>query len=368
MNRGLADTSIKNHLQAKDLILCNEISTSLGEFKKFLIEQKKHHEELAALSYDHLITLRDELKTLNQQVSSSISSLRHTSTAISRLKADVLKEEKNAELAHKTSEHGLSIKNDSNEITSYFMKKINDFDTRMKLYKQELEVFEENVYSQPLTPMTPRDLLNVLHRMDHDFINLAAQLYTVHESMKTVKANYLKKYRLCYGSARNPFGDKDDFCHNSQIEVDSLFGSKGRKGSSFSSPYGPSPFLTSDVPVTSSSITSAEKTSIIPSLSSAIPSSTTPLSQQFGTVVSTQSAPFFSQTGVLGSSGLTTAGTTSSLLKPVFGFAPTVSAAATTATGFSLFGQSTGLNTLSGGLGNIATSVGDSPFGKRFAS
>ncbi|CAH8462927.1 unnamed protein product [Heterobilharzia americana] len=340
MNRGLADTSIKNHLQAKDLILCNEISTSLGEFKKFLIEQKKHHEELAALSYDHLITLRDELKTLNQQVSSSISSLRHTSTAISRLKADVLKEEKNAELAHKTSEHGLSIKNDSNEITSYFMKKINDFDTRMKLYKQELEVFEENVYSQPLTPMTPRDC----------------------------EANYLKKYRLCYGSARNPFGDKDDFCHNSQIEVDSLFGSKGRKGSSFSSPYGPSPFLTSDVPVTSSSITSAEKTSIIPSLSSAIPSSTTPLSQQFGTVVSTQSAPFFSQTGVLGNSGLTTAGTTSSLLKPVFGFAPTVSAAATTATGFCLFGQSTGLNTLSGGLGNIATSVGDSPFGKRFAS
>lgn len=36
------------------------------------------------------------------------------------------------------------------------MKKISEFDTRIRLYKHELEVFEENVYSQPLTPMTPR--------------------------------------------------------------------------------------------------------------------------------------------------------------------------------------------------------------------
>lgn len=89
---------------------------------------------MAGLSYCELITLRDDLKTVSQQMSSSISSLRHTSTAISRLKADVLKvrqcsqffritflykEEKNAGIAHKTSEHGLSIKNDNNELTRY---------------------------------------------------------------------------------------------------------------------------------------------------------------------------------------------------------------------------------------------------------
>ncbi|CAH8432378.1 unnamed protein product [Schistosoma rodhaini] len=325
MNRGLADTTIKNHLQAKDLAVCNEISTSLDEFKKFLTQQKKYREELAGLSYGDLITLRDDLKTVSQQVSSSISSLRHTSTAISRLKTDVLKEEKNAGIAHKASEHGLSIKNDNNEQTSYFMKKISEFDTRIRLYKHELEVFEENVYSQPLTPMTPRDLLNILHLIDHDFINLAAQLYTTHESIKAIKSNYLKKYRMCYGSARNPFGDNDDFHFKSQIEVDNLFGtvlSKGKIGSSFSTPYGPSPFPT-ETPTTSNSVGSVEKTSI----SLSVPSTTTPnnvlSNQQFGIALSLQPA-----SSVLPQIGSLTGGaptsnstvTTTSLVKPAFGF------------------------------------------------
>ncbi|KAK4473761.1 hypothetical protein MN116_002619 [Schistosoma mekongi] len=332
MNRSLTDVAIKNHLQAKDLVICNEISTSLDEFKKFLIQQKKHHEELAALSYGHLNGLRDDLKTVNQQVSSSISSLRHTSTAISRLKTDVLKEEKNAGIAHKTSEHGLSIRSDNNELTSYFIKKISDFDTRIRLYKQELEVFEENVYSQPLTPMTPRDLLNVLHQMDNDFISLAAQLYTAHESVKAIKSNYLKRYRMCYGSARNPFGDNDVHFKN-QLEVDNLFGTgltKEKHDSSLTTPYGPSPFLTSETTTTTTSnsiSSSVEKTpSIIPSVSSTTstaPSSLLSNQQQFGMTPSLQPASsLLPQVGLL-TSGVTASNSSTistSLVKPVFGF------------------------------------------------
>lgn len=206
------------------------------------------------------------------------------------------------------------------------MKKISEFDTRIRLYKHELEVFEENVYSQPLTPMTPRDLLNILHLIDHDFINLAAQLYTTHESIKAVKSNYLKKYRMCYGSARNPFGDNDDFHFKSQIEVDNLFGtelSRGKIGSSFSTPYGPSPFPTSETPTTSNSVGSAEKTSISLSVPSTTISSNVLSNQQFGIASSLQPA-----SSVLPQIGSLTGGaptsnstvTTTSLVKPAFGF------------------------------------------------
>ncbi|CAH8826983.1 unnamed protein product [Trichobilharzia szidati] len=368
MNRGLSDPNAKNHLQAKDLVLCNEISTSLGEFKKYLAEQKKHREELSALSYDHLINLRDELKSLHQLVSSSISGLRHTATAISRLKTDVLKEEKNAEIAHKTSDHGLSGKGDSSEISSYFMKKISDFDTRIRLYKKELEVFEENVYSQQLNPLTPRDLLNVLQRMDHDFVGLAAQLYTVYENMKTLKADYLKQYRIHYGSARNPFGDNDDLYFKSEAEVDNLFGTsltKGKKGSSFITPYGPSPFPTSDISVTSNStIGSVEKTTGVPS-TSVISSSNAQLGQQFGTnTLSSQPASsFLGQSGAF-STATSNANVTSStgLIKPTFGFSSTT-------TSLPLFGQTSGIGSLGGGLTNtIGGGIGDSLFGKRLAS
>ncbi|CAH8489282.1 unnamed protein product [Schistosoma margrebowiei] len=338
MNRGLTDATIKNHLQAKDLVVCNEISTSLDEFKKFLTQQKKYREELGGLSYCELITLRDDLKTVSQQVSSSISSLRHTSTAISRLKTDVLKEEKNAGIAHKTSEHGLSVKNDNNELTSYFMKKISEFDTRIRLYKHELEVFEENVYSQPLTPMTPRDLLNILHLIDHDFINLAAQLYTTHENIKAIKSNYLKKYRMCYGSARNPFGDNDDFHFKSQIEVDNLFGtglSKGKIGSSFSTPYGPSPFPTSETPTTSNSIGSVEKTSIIPSAPSTTTSSSVLSNQQFGIASFQPASSVLSQISSLtgGAPALNSTVTTTGLVKPAFGFQSPLTTSTTSSVG-----------------------------------
>ncbi|CAH8469588.1 unnamed protein product [Schistosoma turkestanicum] len=349
MNRGLIDTtSIKNHLQAKDLVVCNEISTSLDEFKKFLIQQKKHHEELSNLSHNNLITLRDDLKTVSQQVSSTISNLRQTSTTISRLKTEVLKEEKNASLAHKTFDHGLSIKSDNNELTSYFMKKINEFDTRIRLYKQELEVFEENVYSQPLTPMTPRDLLNILHLIDHDFINLAAQLYTAHESIKTLKSNYLKKYRMCYGSARNPFGDNDDDLYfKNQTGIDNLFGkgliSRGKNVSSFSStPYGPSPFPTSEPPVTSNSIGIGNmgKVPIIPSSSSIVTtlsSSNALTNPQFGTASSSlqpSTSSLLPQIGSLTSSGIAASSnptaTTTSLIKPIFGFQSSLATTSTT--------------------------------------
>nr|AAW27168.1 SJCHGC06473 protein [Schistosoma japonicum] len=345
MNRSLTDVAIKNHLQAKDLVICSEISTSLDEFKKFLIQQKKHHEELAALSYGHLNSLRDDLKTVNQQVSSSISSLRHTSTAISRLKSDVLKEEKNAGIAHKTSEHGLSIKSDNNELTSYFIKKISDFDTRIRLYKQELEVFEENVYSQPLTPMTPRDLLNVLHQMDNDFISLAAQLYTAHEGVKAIKSNYLKRYRMCYGSARNPFGDNDDVHFKSQLEIDNLFGTgltKEKHDSSVTTPYGPSPFLTTETTTTTTSTSisgSVEKTPLISTTTT--PSSLLSNQQQFGMTQSLQPASsLLPQIGLL-TSGVTTSNsstTSTSLVKPVFGFQSPLTTSTTSSNPFGKIG------------------------------
>lgn len=41
---------------------------------------------------------------------------------------------------------------------SYFVKKISDFDMRMKLYKQELEAFEESLTSENAAPMTPRGM------------------------------------------------------------------------------------------------------------------------------------------------------------------------------------------------------------------
>ncbi|VDQ01702.1 unnamed protein product [Trichobilharzia regenti] len=296
--------------------------------KKYLAEQKKHREELSALSYDHLINLRDELKSLHQLVSSSISGLRHTATAISRLKTDVLKEEKNAEIAHKTSDHGLSGKGDSSEIS------------RIRLYKKELEVFEENVYSQQLNPLTPR-------------------------------ADYLKQYRIHYGSARNPFGDNDDDLYfKSEGEVDNLFGTsvtKGKKGSSFVTPYGPSPFPTSDISVTSNStIGGTEKTTVVPS-TSVISSSNPQLGQQFGasTLSSQPASSFLGQSGAL-STATSNANVASStgLVKPTFGFSSTT-------TSLPLFGQTSGIGSLGGsGLTNTIAggSIGDSLFGKRLAS
>lgn len=342
MNRGLSEVILKNQqVQAKDSAVCNEVCTSVEEFKKFVSEQKKYREELINLSYNTLLSLKDDLNTVSQQVSLAVSNLRHISTSVARLKTDVLKEEKNVGVAHKTSEYGSNMRIESSDLSSYFNKKVADFEVRMRMYKQELEAFEENVFSQSITPLTPRDLLNVLNRMDHDFINLAAQLYTAHETIKGLKTEYLKKYKTYYGSNRNPFGDGENTYMN--IDASSLSSElyTRKKNPALSTPYGPSPFsIKSD---NSLSFSVSDKPALASlSLLSSISTTT---SQQMGFNLSNS-----------GSIAHQSATTSTSFFKPfAFGMS--------TSSGSNIFGQSTSNLSNLNGLGTI-----DSIFGKRFAS
>ncbi|KAF5396335.1 hypothetical protein PHET_10957 [Paragonimus heterotremus] len=369
---GSGSTTKYSHAQqSKDSPVCNEILTTVEQFKTFLSEQKKIREELVNLSQEPLIKLKDDLASMMHQVSVVTSGLRRFSAQRDRLKEDILKEEKYVGIAQRNSETGVSGFLENNATTEYFLNKLLEFDVRMRSYKQELEVLEEHVNSHSRSYLSPKELVALLRQMDNEFICLAAQLYSTYEQIKTLKARYLRIHRVSGTNGRNPFAE---------IEVSSL---KLRQldntldSSPFSlsktatsrTPYGPSPFsFLSTGPAFSLPTQLTGQTSSVVSQPAGLSTGT-----PFGFIAPTCTG--FTPTTTTAFQFNTSAISTN-FQKPLFGFGGTVATTVTpmTATAtvgaLSLAGQSMKTQFPSSGFTGLGgtSSPGESLFGKRLAS
>ncbi|VDP75365.1 unnamed protein product [Echinostoma caproni] len=412
--------------QPKDQPLCPELVATVDNFKTFLAEQKKLREELVNLSQQPLVKLKDELSCMMQQVSAVTAGLRRIAAQRERLKEDVRKEETNMGIVQRNADCGPVVQYENNATIEYFLNKLVEFDTRMRSYKQELEVIEEIISSQNRCCLSPKDLVGLLRQMDNEFICLAAQLHTAYEKVKGLKTRYLRSFRTTSGDSRNPFSEVEaasaklrQLDNNLDFTLLSLKRTSGVK-----TPYGPTPFsaitnsttpllpaLTNQAgpvglssqpnplgPQAPSLLGQTTSAGLNPSFGLGLGSS--PFAQSAATQPSALSGPF--QLNSLGATTTTStvSGTlpslglglnTSSAQKPAFGFGlatsnatpgvgtspfgltaqPTTSTAA--ASPFSSLFQGTTAtggtsNVLFGTGANTPSSSGDSLFGKRVAA
>ncbi|CAL8097684.1 unnamed protein product [Calicophoron daubneyi] len=377
--------------QPRDTVVCDEILTTVNNFKTFLAEQKKIREELSNLSQQPLVKLKDELAIMMQQVSTVTLGLRRISAQRDRLKEDMLKEEKNVRMAQRTSEMSVSMQLENTAPTEYFLNKLMEFDMRMRSYKQELEILEENISCQTRFCLSPRDLIALLRQMDSEFICLAAQLQTVSEEVKTLKTKYLRNFRASSGDNRNPFAEVEASSQKMRQLEGSLDGIPlGFKTSMATSrtPYGPSPFSsTSLTPALGLSSITAQAAPTVGAPRPAGPFSfvnSGSLSGSLGATATTAqpigsqlSSGFNFNAATSASPGLVSAAPGFGQ-KPLFGFGAATTTTTSTAGGLSLFGQPaattpqllTAATTTSGPVTGFGTAnaAGDGLFGKRFAS
>ncbi|KAF8567781.1 hypothetical protein P879_10342 [Paragonimus westermani] len=353
-------TKYSHAQQSKDSPICNEILTTVEQFKTFLAEQKKVREELVNLSQEPLIKLKDDLASMMHQVSVVTSGLRRFSVQRDRLKEDVLKEEKYVGIAQRNSETGVSGFPENNATTEYFLNKLLEFDVRMRSYKQELEILEEHVNSHSRSYLSPKELVALLRQMDNEFICLAAQLYSTYEQIKVLKARYLRIHRVSGANGRNPFAEIE--ASSSKLrQLDNTLDSSPfsmSKTAASRTPYGPSPFsFLSTGPTFSLSTQLTGPTNSVVSQPTGL-STNTPFG--FAAPTCTGFTPFHTN-----------------VQKPLFGFgstaATTVAAsmpATATIGALSLAGQSMKTQFPSSGFTGLGStsSPGESLFGKRLAS
>ena len=53
----------------------------------------------------------------------------------------------------------------------------------MQAYKQEVQAIEDSLSSRAKSNLTPKELADVLRKLDDQFMSLAAQLYSLNEEL-----------------------------------------------------------------------------------------------------------------------------------------------------------------------------------------
>ena len=65
----------------------------------------------------------------------------------------------------------------------YFKNCISSFGNRVQTYKQEVQAIEDSLSSRAKSNLTPKELADVLRKLDDQFMFLAAQLYSLNEEL-----------------------------------------------------------------------------------------------------------------------------------------------------------------------------------------
>lgn len=79
-----------------------------------------------------------------------------------------------------------------------------ELENRAGLYLQEIEAVESLCRSPHQSALTTRDLVDIIRKIDDEFMGLAANLYMVHERVKVAKAEYLRRSKSA-NNHQNPF-------------------------------------------------------------------------------------------------------------------------------------------------------------------
>ncbi|VDN11706.1 unnamed protein product [Dibothriocephalus latus] len=148
-----------------------------------MAEQKKIRDEFNNAPIKTLDTLKSELAELQSAVLSVSSGSRKQSVQTAHLNEEALKLERTFAMVQKTSDLAYDSVQNSPALTQYFNKCITSFGDRVQRYKQEVQAIEELLSSRARASLTPKELAEVLRKLDEQFIALAAQLYTAKEDV-----------------------------------------------------------------------------------------------------------------------------------------------------------------------------------------
>ena len=163
-------------------------------------------EEISKISSEGISTVREEIATLKQSIALIANSLQRDSVAADNLKLEVGHELKNAEIVQRIKDPYVGLHQNVAAPMEYFQRLVYSFETRINIYRREIEELETFI-SSSISPhqFTPQDLSNVLKRLNDSFIGLASELQQVHESVKVIKEKYLHFRRVLHNDSYDPF-------------------------------------------------------------------------------------------------------------------------------------------------------------------
>lgn len=193
--------------QVKDTELLPELRETVETFTKFVTEQKKLREEIIKSNDVASLMMRveEESQTLRQSISEVANGLQKVQVQSNKLRSDIAKEQSSIKIAQTSSDTSMSMAIDRSDSSNYFSGKVRDLENRAGLYLQEIESVESLCQSPHQSALTTRDLVEIIRKMDDEFIGLAANLYMVHERVKLAKTEYLRRVKQVNQNHQNPF-------------------------------------------------------------------------------------------------------------------------------------------------------------------
>ncbi|XP_065058876.1 nucleoporin p58/p45-like [Rhopilema esculentum] len=211
----------------KDEQVAQPLMQVYQEVSKHIKDQRAKKDEIARYSAKLILKATEEIAALKQSLAEVSNGMQRDAVGIEGLKGDVTQELNNASLARRLHEIPASFQHDYSAPIEYFCSLVFSFETRVKLYRQQLDELE--TYLSATTPVqnfNPQDLLSVLRQLNDTFVGLAAQLQGIHEAVQSLKSKYLQYRRVVLNDNTDIFGYK--YRNGSRDD--------GQKGS------GPSPF------------------------------------------------------------------------------------------------------------------------------
>ncbi|XP_056012470.1 nucleoporin p58/p45-like isoform X2 [Ostrea edulis] len=183
-----------------------EIMKTVEDFKTFVKDEKTVQEGISRMSSNPMHKVQEDVVSLKQLLSIVSNGLQRNACAVEKLKKEMTQELKNAEMAQRTKDIPAGLQYENTAPTEYFQRLVENFETQMLTYRQQIETLEGHLHSisQP-SVLSPEELIDLLRKLHETFIALAAQLHQVHEAVKTQKELYLNYRKIFLHDTKNIF-------------------------------------------------------------------------------------------------------------------------------------------------------------------
>ncbi|XP_050415986.2 nucleoporin p58/p45 isoform X1 [Patella vulgata] len=190
----------------KETMIPDMLNQSVDSFHKYIKDEKVVREGIARMSSKPLVKVQEDTAALKQLLSVVSNTLQRNTCAVEKLKREMTQELKNAEMAHRTKDTPPGLQYENTAPNEYFQILVEDFESRMLTYRQQIEILENHLTSlhQP-SRHSPAELIALLRKLHETFVALAAQLQQVHEAVKTQKEHYLNYRKIFHGDTKNIF-------------------------------------------------------------------------------------------------------------------------------------------------------------------
>lgn len=206
---GLAGSSIVgakgDNKAVKEIPVPHEVVQTVEAYKKYVKDQKNIREEITRISAKPLNKVQEETASLRNLLSVVSNAIQRNVVVVDKLKQETAQELKNVEIAQRTKDtpHGLQYENTAP--TEYFHHLVDTFETRMKLFRIKIDQMEKYLSHSQSLQLSALEFTQLMKQIHETFIALAAELHSVHESVKLQKEHYSNYRKVFYGDLSEPF-------------------------------------------------------------------------------------------------------------------------------------------------------------------